>query len=134
MIRETLLQSCPITGQSTWLRAGSLWLLMGLAALAGCGRPQVGANNYRLIESLRTAISARRGDWLDENARLISQRHASGEMNDEQFAAFESILTLARGGDWAGAETEVIRLAKAQQPSRAELESLKSKKSSHHKQ
>jgi hypothetical protein len=133
MIREAELQSGPITGQSAWLRAGSLWLLMGLVVLAGCGRPQVGANNYRLIESLRTAVSARRGDWLDENVKLIFQRHASGEMNDEPFAAFESIVALARGGDWAEAETEVIRLAKAQQPSRAELELLKSNKSSHHK-
>ncbi len=133
MIRETEFQSGRITGQSACLRAGSLWLLMGLVALVGCERPQVGANNYRLIESLRTAISARRGDWLDENVKLISQRHASGEMNDGQFAAFESILALARGGDWAGAETEVIRLAKAQQPSPAELELLKSKQSSHHK-
>jgi hypothetical protein len=133
MIHRTEFQSGRVAGQSAWFRAGSLWLLMGLAALTGCGRPQVGANNYRLIESMRTAISARRADWLDENVKLISQRHASGEMNDEQFGAFESILALVRGGDWAGAESEVIRLAKAQQPSSAELELLKSKKSSHYK-
>ncbi|MBI3837997.1 MAG: hypothetical protein HY288_08700 [Planctomycetia bacterium] len=114
-------------------RSGILWLFVGLIALVGCGRPQVGANNYRLIESLRTALSARRIDWLEENAKLISQRHSSGEMNDEQFSAFESILALARGDNWAEAEIEAIRLAKAQQPSPAELERMKSNKSSHEK-
>ena len=134
MSRETELRSGGSTGRSTWLRTRTLWLLVGLMTLAGCERPpQVGANNYRFTESLRTALSTRRNDWLEQNAKLISERHTSGEMNDEQFAAFESILALARGGDWARAETEVILLGKAQQPSPAELEQIKSTKSSHHK-
>ncbi len=111
--------------------ASAKWLVMILAASIGCGGPpQVGAGNYRLIESLRTAISARRSDWLEENAKLASQRQAAGELNNEQFAAFESIITQARGGNWADAENEVIRFAKAQRLSADEIEQRKAKQAS----
>lgn len=35
-------------------------------------------------------------------------------MSDGEFAAFDAIIGQARGGDWARAEEEVVRLAKAQ--------------------
>lgn len=109
-------------------RGPGKWLVMILAALVGCGGPpQVGAGNYRLIESLRTAISARQSEWLEENAKLASQRKATGELNDEQYAAFESIITQARDGNWADAESEVIRFAKAQRLSAEEIEQRKAK-------
>jgi len=76
---------------------------------------------------LRTAISARRSDWLEENAKVASLRHAADELNDEQFAAFESIISQARGGNWADAESEVIRFAKAQRLSADEIEERKAK-------
>jgi hypothetical protein len=104
-----------------------------LAALVGCGGPpQVGAGNYRLIESLRTAISARRSDWLEENAKLASQRQAAGDLNEEQFAAFESIIAQARDGNWTDAENEVIRFAKAQRLSAEEIEQWKAKQAGVH--
>jgi hypothetical protein len=86
-----------------------------LVLLAGCGGPpQVGAENLGVIESLRTAISTRNDTWLEDNAKLIAQRHERGQLDDAQFAAFEHIIQQARGGDWAGAETQVVALAKAQ--------------------
>ncbi len=104
------------------------WLLAALTLVAGCGGPpQVGANNYRLIDSMRTAISAHRVDWLDDNAKAIDQRHAQGEMSDEQFAAFESILALARAERWDDAESEVVRLAKAQRATPEEIEQRKAR-------
>jgi hypothetical protein len=109
------------------------WLVAILVVSAGCGGPpQVGAKNYRLIESLRTAISARRSDWLEDNARLASKRREAGQLDDEQFAAFESIIALARAGNWADAEYEVIRLAKAQQLSAQEIELRRPKQTSLH--
>lgn len=87
---------------------------IGIVLLAGCGAPQVGPENYRLIESLRTAVSTRNNDWLEENRQQVAKRHAAGEINDEQFTAFDTIIKQARGGDWAGAEDEVIKLARAQ--------------------
>jgi hypothetical protein len=109
-------------------------LLIGLIVVCGCGGPpQVGADNYRLIDSLRTAVSARRSDWVEDNANLIAQRHTAGKMNDEIWAAFQAIVDLARGGNWAAAESDVIRLAKAQRATREELEQKKSPQASHHK-
>ena len=89
-------------------------VLLGILLLSGCGRPQLEPANYRLVESLRTALSARNVNWLDDNARLIAKRHADGQMSDGEVAALEAIIAQAREGDWTGAEEEVVRLAKAQ--------------------
>ncbi len=108
-------------------RVTQAWLLTGLAVAAGCGPPQVGPGNYKLVAGLRTAISARRIDWLETTAKLASERHAAGELNDEQFAALESIIAQGRQGHWEQAESEVVRLSKAQRPTAEEIEQLKVK-------
>ena len=98
-------------------------IIISSAGLAGCyGPPQVGIDNYRLVQGLRTAISARRGDWLEAATKVVSERHASGDLNDEQYGALEGIIAQARAGQWEAAEDEVIRLAKAQKPSAEEIE------------
>ena len=76
----------------------------------------------RLVDSLRTAISARRVDWLDNTAKAIAERRATHQMSDEQFAAFESIIELARADRWEEAENEVMRLAKAQRATAEEID------------
>ncbi len=91
-----------------------LALMLVVVLVIGCGPPQVEPANYRLLESLRTALSARNGNWLEDNARQIAKKHADGTMTDGEFAAFDAIVSQARGGDWTGAEQEVVRLAKAQ--------------------
>lgn len=53
---------------------------------------------------------------MEDNAKTIAKKHADGTMSDGEFAAFEAIIAQARGGDWTGAEEEVLRLAKAQRP------------------
>lgn len=96
------------------------WCLVWIAvvmSLDGCSRPtQLGASNLRLLAGLRTAISSRRGDWVQNTAKLITERHAAGELTDEQSAALEEIVTMANKGQWAEAESAVIRLEKAQRP------------------
>jgi hypothetical protein len=84
------------------------------ALLAGCGQPQVASGNRRLIESLRTAISAKKTDWLEDNARLIDERHAGGTLSDEEFAVFSAIISESRAGEWQAAEQHVIALGKGQ--------------------
>ena len=76
---------------------------LGLAvvfAFSGCSKPpQVGAKNYQVRQGLETAISARRGDWLESAARLAERHHETGELNDEQFAAMlESINHVLKPG------------------------------------
>lgn len=94
-------------------------MLIGLALVlvVGCGPPQVGQGNYRLVESLRTAISARRVDWLEETAKMAERRHEAGQLGDKPYTAFEAIIEQARAGDWEDAESEVVKLAKAQRAS-----------------
>lgn len=100
------------------------WRLACAAAIlscVGCGRAtQFGADNHRLLASLQTAVSARRSDWLEAAAKVIAERQMSGQLNDEQSAELESIVAKARGGDWPGAESDVVRLLKAQRSSAAE--------------
>jgi hypothetical protein len=91
--------------------------VLSAVLVAGCSQaPQVGPENYPLIESLRTAVSARNEDWLADNARLIAERRQKGQLSEQQFAEFEAIIAQARTNDWTGAEARVIALAKAQRP------------------
>jgi hypothetical protein len=93
------------------------WLLMAVLVLAGCnGPPQIPADSRQLIGSLRTAASAQRKDWLEENAKLIKQKHAQNKLTDAQYQELESIISLGREGKWSDAEQETLRLAEAQQP------------------
>ena len=90
-------------------------VLVAAAVVAGCNRPpQVGTSNQRLVESLKTAVMARNPDWLGENVKLIDQRYQKGEMTDESYEAFQSIIRQANAGDWAAAQDEVLRLSKVQ--------------------
>lgn len=96
------------------------WCLVWIAALIlldGCkGQPQLGASNLRLLAGLRTAVSSRRPDWVQNTAKLITQRHAAGDLTDDQAAALEEIVALANADQWSEAESAVIRLEKAQRP------------------
>lgn len=49
-------------------------------------------------------------------------------MSDEQFAAFESIIEAGRAGNWSDAESDVMRLAKAQHVTPEEAEQIRAKK------
>jgi hypothetical protein len=93
------------------------WLLISAVTLGGCSTPpQIPADSRKLIGSLRTAASAQRKDWLEENAKLVEEKHTQNKLTDEQYQEFESIIALGREGKWADAESEAVRLAKAQHP------------------
>jgi len=129
MIAPRPASSPGLNNSAKGLRAVQVCLLLGLALTAGCGPPQVGQANYKLVAGLHTAISAQRLDWLETTAKIVAERHAAGELNDEQFATLETIIAQARGGDWSQAESAVVRLAKAQRPTAEEIEQLKAKPS-----
>jgi hypothetical protein len=97
------------------LSALTMVLLFGVPLVGGCGnRPQMPVDSRNLIGSLRTAVSAQRKDWLEENAKLVDKKRSDKKLTDEQYAEFEAIIADARNGDWSAAEMEVIRLEKAQ--------------------
>lgn len=82
----------------------------------GCGKPQVAPHNLQLTASLRTALSAENPQWLAANKTKIEQRHAAGEMSQEEYEAFVAIIDTAESGDWDDAEWDALALQKAQRP------------------
>jgi hypothetical protein len=93
------------------------WLMVAALALSGCSKPpQIPADSRQLIGSLRTAASAQRKDWLEENAKLIEEKHAHSKLTDAQYQELEAIISLGREGKWSDAEQETLRLAEAQRP------------------
>ncbi len=98
-------------------------LLLLLLALSGCGRvTQIEPANRRVMLGLQTAVSSRKIEWLDATEKLIDERLASGELSDEEYAAFEPIIEKARAGDWDGAQKAAFALSEGQTPTPEDLE------------
>jgi hypothetical protein len=92
--------------------------------MLGCGPPQAQPNNLRLIASLRTALSAKNTEWLEQNIELIEKRRAAGQMSDEEHVEFQAIIAKAKAGDWQGAERHSVRFQKAQRPTPEQIEQV----------
>jgi hypothetical protein len=99
--------------------------------MGGCGPPQASPENLQLIASLRTALSAQNSDWLEQNAKLLQERRAAGEVTDEEFETFQAIIQKAREGQWEEAEAQVTVFQKAQRPDREHVEAIRMKQHEH---
>lgn len=103
--------------QSAGLRPALFAALTAALFCGGCGRaPQFPAKDQRLLESLRTAVSAHKPDWLEANAKQIDTAHQHGEISDEGYEALHSIVAEARAGDWKAADKQILQLEKSQRP------------------
>lgn len=99
---------------------GLACMLLTCSMVSGCGGPpQVSPGNFRLISALRTATSSKQIDWVEESAKQLEEEKSRGRVSDAEYAAFESIILLARQRKWKEAEAETIRLGKAQQADRS---------------
>lgn len=93
---------------------------------SGCGgHPQLAPQNRRLVESLRTAVSARRADWLELNAKLIESRHNAGSLSADEYRALRRIVELAQRGKWEQADDLALALHKAQRLTEADRQRLR---------
>ena len=104
------------------------WLATVFCALVwagGCSYPVAEPINMELISSLRTALSARNEEWLKANADIVEERHASGEMRDDEYAAFKGIIDQARAGQWAEAEKATLKFQRAQRPTREQIDEVR---------
>ena len=74
--------------------------------LAGCGGEpsQREVKNARAFEALLTAVSLKNETEVERDAKLIDERHASGEISDANYREIAEIIEKARAKDWAGAE------------------------------
>ncbi len=112
------------TTGATWMRRAGGWRMVAIGfSLAtalwcgGCGSsPQYSGKDIRLLEALRTAVSARKPEWLEASAKQIDKAHQQGSITDEGFEALQPAITEARAGDWKQAEKRIIQLEKAQRP------------------
>lgn len=100
-------------------------IALGLLLLPGCGYPAAGEDNMELISSLRTALSARNSQWLDENEAVIEKRHNAEQMRDDEYAAFKKIVERARSGDWKEAERGCLAFQRAQRPTPEQIERVR---------
>ena len=107
-----------------FLIAGYTFTGLIVAAMFGCSYPVAEPMNMELISSLRTALSTRNDKWLAENEAIVEQRHEKGEMRDDEYEAFRSIIQRAREGDWQGAERASVRFQKAQRPTQQQIEQV----------
>jgi hypothetical protein len=113
---------------SSWSRSKIWFAAIVIVAVAGCGETRTAhfsPRNYRLLQALRTAVSARKSDWLEQTAKLIEHRHETRELADEEFAALGLVVAQARRGEWTKAESDLMKLIKAQRATAEEIEEMK---------
>ena len=97
------------------LRARVLATLIGLVTtLPGCGGgpSQRELKNAQAFEALLTAVSLKHEKEVENDAKLIDERHAAGELSDGKHRELAEIIEKARAKDWAGAETRAYEFRK----------------------
>ena len=115
------------TTQRRWAPTWTPALLLGAVLLpaGGCNRPpQAAPANQRLISSLRTALSAQKPDWLEQNVTEIESRKTAGQMSDVEYQAFQAIIAKAKAGQWREAEEDAVEFQKAQRPTQEQIDRL----------
>ncbi len=106
-------------------KAAACWIAGAMVGLSmiGCGRPQASSpDNQQLIGSLRTAISARNPEWLEQNVEVLEERRAAGEVADAEYEEFQAIIAMAKEGRWEAAEREVTKFLNSQRPTQEQQE------------
>jgi hypothetical protein len=99
-------------------------LLLAVVILTGCGQAKIQPDNLKLTTTLRTALSTQNSEWLAQNIDAIEARRTAGEMEDEEYAAFQAIIAQAQAGEWQAAEQAAVKLQKAQRPSQEQIDRL----------
>jgi hypothetical protein len=81
-------------------------LLAMVTACSGCsGEPtEREVQNARAFEALLTAVSLKHEKEVETDAKLIGERHDSGQLSDARYQELAEIIEKARAKDWAAAE------------------------------
>jgi hypothetical protein len=69
----------------------------------------------KLVGELKTAIGAKKTDWLEAAAKHLAEHRQQGQVSNEENEALESIVAAARQGHWDDASALLTRLINAQQ-------------------
>jgi TolA-binding protein len=96
--------------------AGVLVGGLSLLATAGCERMPAAssAKTVQVLAALRTAISVKSPERIEEMRQRIEEMHGQQELNDQEFEMMTRIIDMASSGDWKSAEQLCHRFQKAQ--------------------
>jgi hypothetical protein len=76
--------------------------------------PAVALTNLRYIQSLRTAVSSQRPDYVNKVDEALKLLKDKGELSEPEWAHFQLIIAKARTGDWQAADQACMKWEKAQ--------------------
>ncbi len=76
--------------------------------------PVVAITNLRYIQSLRTAVSSQRMDYVNKVDEALKSLKAQGELSEPEWTHFQMIITKARAGDWQAADHACLKWENAQ--------------------
>jgi hypothetical protein len=76
--------------------------------------PVVAITNLRYIQSLRTAVSSQRMDYVNKVDEALKSLKAQGELSEPEWTHFQMIIAKARAGDWQAADQACLKWEIAQ--------------------
>jgi len=87
-----------------------------LMVMLGCGsrEPAISKGNVILVEKLKTAVAAKKTNWLEAAAKQIDDAHQKGKLSDDEYLALEPIVVDGRQEHWDDANAGMTRLINAQ--------------------
>jgi PBP1b-binding outer membrane lipoprotein LpoB len=93
-----------------------LWMCVVFVFIVGCGsrEPAISKGSVKLVEELKTAVAAKKTDWLEAAAKQIDDAHQKGKLSNDEYAALEPIVTDGRQKNWDDANAQMTRLINAQ--------------------
>ncbi len=90
-------------------------LLVMVCLGCGSGEPAIQTANLRYVQMLRTAVSSRKPDQVDQVVEACQRQLQSGAIRPDEVAALTEIAATAREGRWDEAEQACFRLEEGQQ-------------------
>ena len=76
--------------------------------------PVVAITNLRYIQSLRTAVSSQRTDYVNKVDEALKLLKDKGELSEPEWTHFQMIIAKARAGDWQAADQACLKWEKSQ--------------------
>jgi hypothetical protein len=94
-----------------WFGHFSIFFVGLVTTLPGCGGEpsEREVKNAQAFEALLTAVSLKNPHELESDAKLIDERHAAGDLSDENHNQLAEIINKARAKDWHAAQTQAYQ-------------------------
>src|SRR5262245_34658427 len=100
-----------------WQIGGLCLALALMVVLGGCSKPaQLGNDEevWSAADARWTAVTAKRGDLLENTAGRIDKLHASAKLPDDAFEQLSAVIATARSGEWSDARVALKAFVRGQ--------------------